>query len=448
MKSSFRKIMAFLLAVIMLLGLAACSNGKSDAADSDGSKTGTSDSEAAGSENKEPVTLTLLANQDWVSKQYMKNIWALYEEKTGNKLDIQVVPIDSGETVMKTKFATGEIPDVFMHFGGYSLAAYNPEENFVDFSDAEWVSDIQSYIIDQVKYDGKVYGLPFWEAAITGCVYNKEVFDQFGLEVPTTQTEFEAVCDELLANGVTPIYMAFKDVWPLLQQLPMDVMVKDPDTLAKLNSNQITYADLEGMPEMLGWYQKMAEKGYLGDMYTTNTWDGGAEALASGEYAMMYVWDSWVDTDMTGYEDAVASMGFMPAFLGYPEQGTFEGPNVCMTFANKNSEHVEEAIEFINFMADPDNYNAAFDGFGTAPVFNGQTTNITTPLYQENVELIEKVSNSSIAVNSIIGFTQVDGGKYIQELMTGSISVEECIKGMDEDRIAIAAAQQVEGFVE
>lgn len=446
MKKTISKLIALLLACVMLLGMVACTAKQTPEATAP--ETDAPANTDAVSGDKEPVTLTLLANQDWVSKQYMKNIWALYEEKTGNKLDIQVVPIDSSETVMKTKFATGEIPDIFMHFGGYSLAAYNPEENFVDFSDAAWASDIQGYITDQVKYNGKTYGLPFWEAAITGTVYNKAVFNELGLTAPKTQAEFEVVCDKLLAAGVTPIFMAFKDVWPLLYQLPMDEMVKDPETLAKLNSNQITYADLEGFPEMLAWYQTMAEKGYLGDMYTTNTWDGGATALASGEYGMMYVWDSWVDTDMAGYPDEAKEMGFMPAFLGYPEQGTYEGPNVCMTFANKNSKNVEAATDFVNFMADPENYNVAFDGFGTAPVFNGQTTNITTPLYAENIDSINENSNSSIAVNSIIGFTQVDGAKYIQELMAGALTVDECIAAMDKDRIAIAAAQQIEGFTE
>ena len=56
---------------------------------------------------KTPVTLSIIANQDWVTKPYMKAAWANYEKVTGNKLDIQALPIDNWETVMKTRAAAG-----------------------------------------------------------------------------------------------------------------------------------------------------------------------------------------------------------------------------------------------------------------------------------------------------------------------------------------------------
>ena len=40
-----------------------------------------------------------------------------------------------------------------------------------------------------------------------------------GLEVPTTWDELIAVCDQLEAAGVTPIYSTFKDPWTLGQGL-------------------------------------------------------------------------------------------------------------------------------------------------------------------------------------------------------------------------------------
>ncbi len=166
-------------------------------------------------ETKEPVTLQIMANQDWVQKSFMQKSWEAYEEATGNTLELIVVPIDSGEEFMLTKFATGDIPDIFMHFGGLGLTPFDPEKNFVDFSDAEWVDDIMPYVISQTMYDGKLYGLPFWEAAVSGTLDNKEIFADLGIDIPATQTEFEAACETIKNAGITPIYMAFKDVWPL-----------------------------------------------------------------------------------------------------------------------------------------------------------------------------------------------------------------------------------------
>lgn len=449
MKKSIFKVVALFVSLLMVLSLlAACGN----KAETPAASTQTSSAEQKQETTKQEtaaksVTLTLMANQDWVTKPYMKAAWKNYEDKTGNKLDIQAVPIDSGEQVMKTKFATGEITDIFMHFPGYGLAPFKPADNFVDFSSAPWVSDLMGYVLDQVKYDGKVYGLPHWEASISGMIYNKEIFKKLNLAVPTTQDEFAAACEKIKGAGIDPIYMAFKDVWPLLYQFPVDTIVKNPDTLKKLNSNQLKYADIKEFKDMLAWYKTLADKGYLGKKFTTNTWDGAPAAMGEGKYAMMYVWDTWLYSDLEPkYKGAADKFGFMPAFLGTPSQGTYEGPNVCLTFANKNGKNVKAATDFINFLAQPDNYNLAFKDFSTAPVFKGQNTNKPTAQYTEAKASIEKVSTASIAWPSIIGFSQVDAAKYIQELMLGSKSIDETAKAMDEDRIKVAKAQKVAGF--
>lgn len=104
--------------------------------------------------------------------------------------------------------------------------------------------------------------------------------------------------------------------------------------------------------------------------------------------------------------------------------------------ANKNGENVEVAKDFINFMAQPENYNEAFDGVSTAAVFKGQTTNVNSVQYEENKESVDKLIRPSAAQPKIVGFNQGEGGKALLQLMSGDISVEECIKLIDEDRIA------------
>ena len=393
------------------------------------------------------VTLTVMANQDWVTKPYMKAAWKAYEEATGNKLDIQAVPIDSGETVMKTKFATGEITDIFMHFGGYGLTPYRPDKNFVDFSRASWVRNIYDFVLPQAKYNGKVYGIPFWEASISGMIYNKEILDKLGLSVPKTSDEFIAVCEKIKAAGITPIYLAFKDVWPLLYQFAMDSIVKDPKVLEKLNTNQIKYADIKEFNDMLKWYKMLADKKYLGERFSANTWDGGPAAMGEGKYAMMYVWDSWVSSDLEPkYPNISKKFGMLPAFLGVNKEGNYEGPNVCVTFVNKNSKNVKEATNFVSFLAKAATINLAFKDYGTAPVFKNETSNKLTDQYLDAKDSILKLTLPSTAWPSLIGFTQVEGAKPIQDLMLGTFTVEQAAKAIDDERIKIAKAQQIPGF--
>lgn len=394
------------------------------------------------------TTLTIYGNGTDLSQPYMQKIFEMYEEATGNKIDVQGLDENNYESIALTKFQTGDIPDLFLHNGGYSLDAYNPAENFVDFTDAEWVKDIEDTIVSQTMRGDVVYGLPFWECSLAGMIYNKTIFEEVGIDVPTNQAEFDEVCQKLLDAGIQPIYIAVKDTWPVFYRFAMDPIFTDEDKLKKLNSNQLTYSDIPEMADMLNWYKNSAEKGYFGNTYSTDTWDYSSEVLGYGEAAMMLGWDTWLysDYDSESFDYTKDDFGIMPAFMGTTDEGTFEGANVNLFLANKNGEHVEEAIDFINFAADPENYNIAFDGIVTSPCLKGQNTIATTVQYEDVRELADKIARPSVTNMEIIGYSDIDGGKCIQELLSGNVNVEECLKLMDDARIKIAQSQQVEGF--
>lgn len=397
--------------------------------------------------SKESVTLTILANQDWANKPYMKRAWQNYEEKTGNKLDIQIVPIDSGESVMQTRFATGEFPDIFMHFGGNSLAPYQPDKNFVNMSNEKWVSDLKAFALPQATFNKKVYGLPLWEGSVSGILYNKKMFKKSGIKTPTTEKEFLAACETLKKNNITPIYMGFKDVWPIFPQFGMDVITKNPSVLDKLNTNKLKYANITEFINMLSFYKNLAVKGYLGKKFSTNTFDGQAKALGEEKYAMAYCWDTYLTTDLdTKYPGKSKDFGIMPIFSGVNNTGSYEGPNACLQFVCKNGKNVEAAKEYLRFMAQPENLNIAYKGEQTQTYFKSVTTNIPSPQYVEAKKSVDSLITASTAWARIIGFDQVEMVKPMQDLMLGNLSVAETAKAMDDVRIGSAKAQKAPGF--
>ncbi len=406
---------------------------------------GTSLSFLGGSEpvKAEGVTLTLYGSADDLAKPYMQKIISMWEEATGNTIDQQGLDTDNAETIALTKFTTGDIPDLYMHFGNSNLQNFNPEENFVDWSDAEWVSDIQDSVKEQAIYNDKVIGLPFWEASYSGTIYNKKIFEELGLKQPSSQEEFDAICETLIENDIQPIYCGIADGWPLLYQFALDpVLEANPEYLDKLNAGEMNFADIPEFTDMCEWFEKAGKNGYFGSTFASDTWDYNAEVLGTGEAAMLYCWDTWLDTDYDdeAYDYVSDDFGLMPVFMGTCDEGTYEGGNVSLMLANKNGEHVEEAMDFINFMAQPENYNEAFDGIATAAVFKQQTTNVNSPQYEENKESIDALVRPSLAQPKIVGYNSAEGGKALLQLMSGDISVEECIKLIDDDRNATLAA--------
>lgn len=433
-----RKMVLLLTGMLAVVTLYGCGGGSGGGSGSNGESSEQAETESA-SNTGGGVTLTLYCNADDMAKPYMQKIISLWEEESGNKIDQQGLDTDNAETIALTKFTTGDIPDLYVHFGNSNLKNFNPEENFVDWTNAEWVSDIQDSVLPQATYNDKIIGLPFWEASNSGCFYNKKIFDELGISQPKTQEEFDKVCDKLLENDIQPIYLAAADSWPILYQFALDpVLEEHPEYIEQLNAGELTYAEIPEFTSMCEWFLSAAEKGYFGKNFASDTWDYCSEVLGTGEAAMLFCWDTWFDTDYDSesYDYAGEDFGIMPVFMGTCEEGTYEGGNVNLMMANKNGDHIEEAKDFINFMSVPENYNQAFDGISTAAVFKGQTTNVNSTQYEENKDSVDQLIRASSAQPKIVGYNQGEGGKALLQLMSGDITVEECIKLIDDDRIA------------
>lgn len=437
-----KKFFAFILVGVLLLScLVGCSKAEKEKGEDTPATTLTVTDEAVKTEDNvkkesEPVTISLWILAENMEKPYVARLFTMWEEATGNKVDVIGLP-DQDETPL-AKFATGDIPDVLIVKSGASLLNYNPGENFVDFTDAEWISELPKATASAAYINGKLYGLPNGEASTSGCIYNKKIFEELGISIPTNQAEFNAVCDTLLENGIQPIYLPAGDAWATFQQFGMDpIFDANPEYFDKLNGGEMTYSDIPEMKSMCQWFKDSADNGYFGSTYASDKWEYISEVLGTGEAAMVFCWDTWLQTDYDNesYEYKNSDFGLMPVFMGTRDEGTFEGGNFALAMANKNSERCEAAVDLINFMAKPENYNVAYDGIATAPIYTNMTTNVDSEQYLENKDTIDRLKCAS-ATPAIVGFNSVQHGQCMVRLMLGEIDVDECVAAMDEERIA------------
>lgn len=381
-------------------------------------------------------TLTVWGAYPDLDRTYIRKAFERYTQLTGNELSIVQMPKEEFTQQMLAAFGGGEAepPDIILSYGGTNIEAYDPDENFYDFSDALWLDDLTDTSINQTVYNGRIIGLPHWEASVSGTLYNKEIFKKYDLEVPKTQEEFMNVCASLSKQGITPVYLPAGEVSMLLYQFPLDAVVENAGILNGLNDGSLGYEDLPQMAQIVQWYKTMADAGYFGDAYEDNDWDGMNTAMSSGKYAMMLCWDTWLYTDFDGSPE---DFGLMPAFVGIPENGTFEGPNLGLFIVNRHTKRLDAALNFITFLSDPYNYNAAFEDVYTAPVFKNQVASISTPQYMEAEMVIERNFRDSTAWLRIRGFSQNDA-QCILDYMAGEgcSTVKACLERMDELRAA------------
>ena len=126
-----------------------------------------------------------------------KSFVQLFEEANpGIKLNLEVVSWNDVYTVVSTRISNGNAPDILNidTFADYATEGlllpvkdYCPEELYNDFFPA---------FIQQSVIDGTVWAVPDLASA-RAMYYNKDIFDEVGIQVPTTWAELQDACQSI-----------------------------------------------------------------------------------------------------------------------------------------------------------------------------------------------------------------------------------------------------------
>ena len=268
-----KRLVSLLLTGIMTMSLAVGCSGVGQA--------GTGDSEGSGGEE---VTLRWMQFQVEYAEQ-VKNMAKAYEEEHPNvKIEVEVIGDDYYD-ILKTKASSGDMPDVFMTAGYNEINTY--KEYITDLSDQESVANIADGAKECVSLDGKVVGLPV-QMSGNGIVYNKKIFKDLNLEIPTTVSELEEVCKVLKSNDIVPFTNQFKDDW-LLGQFFNYAFANTENTteyIESLKKGGTTIAETEEMKDIMKVLDLMLEYGQ--DKPLDASWNEAAAMFAQGKQAMMF----------------------------------------------------------------------------------------------------------------------------------------------------------------
>lgn len=206
--------------------------------------------------------------------------------------DIQLV-IDSPNdamTILKTRFIREDYPDIVAIGGDINYSNFLDAGLFMDISDFDGLEDIkQAYLdmdkeLEYVPMDG-VYAVPYMANA-AGVLYNRDMFEEHGWEIPTTWDEFISLCQEIQSEGVQPLYFGYRDVWTCLA--PWNAMAVDlapSDVCYQVNAGETTFAEN---------YREVAEKQkqlleYAQDDPFAYSYNDACTAFARGESAMYVI---------------------------------------------------------------------------------------------------------------------------------------------------------------
>lgn len=197
-----KKIVALMMAAVMIFSLAAC-GAKSNSSSSQGSSTTsdktTSDETASTDSGKSSGGKITVGIWDSNQQKGLQEIMDDWTKISGIKAEIQVVSWDEYWTMLEAGATGGSLPDVFwMHSN--QAQKYMQNGILLDLTDKIASSDkidLNNYYSDITalySYDGKQYALPK-DIDTIGLWYNKTMFDAAGIAYPDDSWTWQTLYD-------------------------------------------------------------------------------------------------------------------------------------------------------------------------------------------------------------------------------------------------------------
>lgn len=443
-----KKTLALLLTALMLLSLAACAQPAPAAEEAPAAAATEAVAEATEAPVQKDITLTFMASQDWVQDAELA-LAQKFTEETGIKVDYQIVPSDQYPNLLQTKLNSGECTDIFCSQAGRFdiVTTLNVAKNAADLTAEPWVATMEATAAAEVTADGKVYGQPMQDtSAVWAIAYNKKIFTDLGLSIPKNWAEFTAVCDAILASGVTPIYEPVSDGWHhVLWFAEMGAAYEkaEPGLVDALNGNTKTFVDSAIMKTAIDQIKEMADKGYWGENYMADVYADQPAKMASGEYAMTVA--------NQGLPQQVADLN---AGLTADDIGFFVIPLADNQMLNVNpvgptrfiysgSANVDAAKQYLAFLAQPENLQYMVDNVAK---FQSLPYSGLTPKYAGTVkEFYDMYSEKGTVLQTAVKYVNpqwMEIGKEIVSVIQGMQDDMTMLANLDKNRADQATAAQ------
>ncbi|MFF1419663.1 extracellular solute-binding protein [Streptomyces sp. NPDC058280] len=329
-----RGITATALAATLALAATAC-----------GSDDESSSGKSSGGELSGTVTwwdTSTVGSEDKVFKKLAEGF-----EKKHPKVDVKYVNVPFGDAQNKFKNAAQSgsgAPDVIR-----SEVAWTPE-----FADLGYLApldgtpalkndkDFLAQAAASTKYNGKTYAAPQVIDSM-GIFYNKKIFKDAGVEVPTTVDELKTVSKTIKdKTGKTGLYLRGDDAYWFLSFL-----YGEGGNLVDAGSKTVTVDNAAGVKAMTV-VKDLVDSG-AAKTDATDGWENMQSSFKDGKVAMI-INGPWAVADTYGgpqFKDK-ANLGIAPVPAGSAGQGAPQGGHNLAVYAG--SKNLDASYAFTEYM--------------------------------------------------------------------------------------------------
>ncbi len=191
---------AILLAASLLAGCASSSGGESSGSEAAGepaSQTSGASEESAGGKveveffNQKPEISEIIA-------------WGIEQFQAANPdIIVKETVVADSDQVLMSRMAANDTPDTFVIWPNNSWFGMVDAGYVMDITGADFLGNVQEAALTPFLREGKNYVVPI-SYNTSGVFYNKDMYEENGLSIPSTWPEMLENCEKLKAAGITP----------------------------------------------------------------------------------------------------------------------------------------------------------------------------------------------------------------------------------------------------
>ena len=360
-------------------------------------------------------------------------------EEIGIDVEIEIRPGgDEGDNMVKAWIAAGELPDLLYYNSGSKLGEMAPADIFVDLTAYPQILDkLNDSFKGAVTVGDGVYGIPMTSSQAGAVLYNKTIYKELGLSVPTNWQEFLDNCKACSDAGYYGLIGTFGDSWTsqvLFLGDYYNVVSGYPTFAEEFTAGTAKYATT---PSAVRSFEKYSEViPYYNEDYVVATYEDGVEYLAEGKGAhWIILTQALQNIDSLYGKEVVDEIGVfgVPADDGNNGLTTWVANGI---YANKNGKNVEDALKFMEYYISDSALDAYADTLLPCGPFcvNGYTLGDNAyEAVAKDMQAYFDAGKTYVAQEFECPIKGANCESVCIEVGTGAVSAEEAAKIYDED---------------
>jgi len=425
-------VLVISISIVVAFSLSGCKGAEEAAvsAEEEVAEEAASTEESSVEEEAVEATISFFHWKQEDADAWRKIIASFQDANPGITINMEIMPETEYYTALPARIMSGEGLDVFQVNPGSRLMTLAKTDPFMDLTGQPFLEDLNPAFLEAGKVDSKQLCIPLSKSFV-GLFYNKTIFSNLNLEVPTTWDDFLKVCAAIKESGTevigTGMADRFTSTWPFIDLLAL--YSNDLEIYPKLISGEMKFTD-PLFKKVLSPLKELAEKGYWMKNADGTKYDQSIALFAAGKVAMLNNGTWAIGAIRAANPDLDFSIMLFPA----PDAEVVAGvapAQACAIFNKTKNEGA--ALKFMSYIYSKD----AMEIYGNET--GQEVPNTKAVLTDEDLVAMAPIGDSGqIYAHYFSTNSRVD-----QDIV-GKITTQAMKGEMDIDKILSAAQEELE----